>query len=222
MSDSETSDCEIVFVVASFSFPTSPRSSCGPKVTMALMKKRFAKSQEKAMVKQRKVPNCAKKTSLHPKRGREAPTDVIIPLWGCRRVREGSRKTEGGIEGWRSRGMTILNQMLWAGASKTRWNSERLTCDQTCRQPEHRRPHLRECIDEALLARAGRVGVGVRKMHNVIDAEACKNRDEDRLDGAAFPPTPISRPIRSCAVCSRNAKMQERNGFGKSLTPSSW
>ena len=72
---------------------------------MALMKKRFAKSQEKAIVKQRKVPNCAKKTSLHPKRGREAPTDVIIPLWGRRRMREGSGKREGEREGWRSRGI---------------------------------------------------------------------------------------------------------------------
>ena len=55
-------------------------SSLGPMLAMTAMNPKFANSHEKRIVKHKNVPNSLKKTRLHRKRGREARTEVIIPL----------------------------------------------------------------------------------------------------------------------------------------------
>ena len=52
----------------------------GPNVAIMDMKPKFANTHEKAMVKHMNVPNWLKKTRLHPKSGKDATTDVIMPL----------------------------------------------------------------------------------------------------------------------------------------------
>ena len=49
-------------------------------VAKMLMKPKFAKSQEKPIVRQRKVPNLMKNWSWHPNKGSDAKTDVHMPL----------------------------------------------------------------------------------------------------------------------------------------------
>jgi len=52
---------------------------------MMLIKPKLAKIHENRIVRQRNVPNFAKNCRLHAKRGRDASTDVIMPvLQSCR------------------------------------------------------------------------------------------------------------------------------------------
>ena len=60
--------------------PAGVAAELPPSVATAAMKQKLAKSHENRMVRQRKVPNCEKKTRLQRNSGNEANTEVIMPL----------------------------------------------------------------------------------------------------------------------------------------------